>query len=198
MAPKEIEGVSQRDYARSRNITHKSVQNAIKDGRLKRALIPFRNSFRIDPDIADEEWATNTIHDKRPNDVTGNKNANDYVAPPISPSQQEKIEQLRRLGIDEDIPELAISRRINEHYTAQIRRLEFQEKEKSLIPAEDISEVWGELLTNFATKLRALPAKLSPLVTSVKDEGENQKHLEDAVDECLRELSAYEFEVHSE
>lgn len=52
--------LTQREYARRRNLSHTAVQKAIRDGRLAKSLVRVGKRTRVDPAMADREWASTT------------------------------------------------------------------------------------------------------------------------------------------
>lgn len=195
-----VEYISQREYARSRNIHLTTVQEAIKTGRLSKSLIKIGKHNKIFPEIADQEWATNTQHNKRNLDTVGNINANEYGSAK-TPDQDKKLkEELNKLPktltgfqksitFDGEAPDIAESRAHFEAYKAKMMELEYKEKQRELIPVEEITDLWTELLRNFQGKIRAIPTKLTPILTASLIEDETEKILTEALDETLIELS---------
>jgi phage terminase Nu1 subunit (DNA packaging protein) len=58
-------GMSQREYAKRRGVSHVAVQRAINSGRLKDSV---QDRRIIDPDLADREWDANTDQTWKPTD----------------------------------------------------------------------------------------------------------------------------------
>jgi len=209
-AKKEINYISQREYARSRNITLPSVQDAIKYGRLNKSLVKVGKHNKIIPEIADKEWKENTNHDRRPNCSKGNSKANDYGT--IKEVSKTEIDQLNNstenkrilnelprtfAGLKDLItfeglaPDIAESRAFFEGYKAKLLELEYKEKQRELIPIDEIKEVWTELLKNFQSKVRSIPTKITPILTASSREEEVERILADSLDEALNELSEF-------
>jgi hypothetical protein len=191
---KKAEYISQRKYAQTRNVHLKSVQDAIKSGRLSKSLVKVGNTNKIIPEIADQEWASNTNHDRRPNNAAGNVNANDYAQAKKTKKKLEELpktfEGLKELISFEGIaPDIADSRAFFEGYKAKLIELEFKEKKRELIPASEIGEAWDDMLNSFQSKLRSLPNKLTPSLAATTKEPEIESILADAIDEVLKELS---------
>ncbi len=61
-------GMGLREYARHRGCHFSAVQQAIKGGRLPKSVTTDENgrTVSINPEIADQEWADNTMHTRRP------------------------------------------------------------------------------------------------------------------------------------
>ena len=61
-------GYSIRGYAKHRGVSEAAVRKAIKTGRIDKG-----EDGKIDPDIADEQWAANTDFSKAPSQSTGKR-----------------------------------------------------------------------------------------------------------------------------
>src|SRR5690242_1430995 len=59
-------GISQREYARRKGLTHGAVQKAIRTGRITKL-----EDGSIDPALADQQWAANTDEARPRNAVSG-------------------------------------------------------------------------------------------------------------------------------
>jgi phage terminase Nu1 subunit (DNA packaging protein) len=70
--------------------------------------------------------------------------------------------------------------------------LEVKEYRGELHRAEDVEDVWTEMLSNFRARALAVPTKLAPQILGIEDLKEMQKALKDAVYEALQELSEYD------
>jgi phage terminase Nu1 subunit (DNA packaging protein) len=70
--------------------------------------------------------------------------------------------------------------------------LEVKEYRGELHRAEDVEDVWTEMLSNFRARILAVPTKLAPQILGIEDLKEMQKALKDAVYEALQELSEYD------
>lgn len=68
---------------------------------------------------------------------------------------------------------------------------ELQLKEGKLHSSEDIELVMSDMLINFKTRLMAIPAKLSPILSKKTDKAEIFQILKEAEDEALNELSDF-------
>ncbi len=77
------------------------------------------------------------------------------------------------------------AKRLNEEYDLRI-------KEGDLHTSADIENVMTNMLINFKSRLMAIPAKLSPILSKKTDKAEINRILKDAVDEALNELSDFD------
>jgi uncharacterized coiled-coil protein SlyX len=76
---------------------------------------------------------------------------------------------------------------------AKKRKLEIQvaELEGVMHKAEDIEKLWSWSITNFKSRIRALPSKIAPQVQVINDLKEINSILRREIDEVLLELSNY-------
>lgn len=80
---------------------------------------------------------------------------------------------------------LVKAKRLNEEYELKI-------KEKELHHSEDIETIMTDMLMNFKSRLMAIPAKLSPIISKKDDKTEIFKLLKEHIDEALNELSDFD------
>lgn len=105
--------LSQRAYAKHRGVSVSAVQEAIDSGRI--STLP---DGRIDPDVADEEWAKNTRHTKGPG--------------------------ARRGGLHEatedgfDISQYTKARAVREHYQARIAKIQYEQLAGSVVSTDEV------------------------------------------------------------
>jgi hypothetical protein len=79
---------------------------------------------------------------------------------------------------------LVRAKRLNEEFELKI-------KENKLHSSDDIEVVMTDMLINFKSRLMAIPAKLSPILSKKKDKTEIFKILKEHIDESLDELSDF-------
>ena len=72
------------------------------------------------------------------------------------------------------------------------QELELQLRRKEVHTTEDVEQVMTDTLVRFKTRLMAIPAKLSPILSKKKDQTEIFKMLKTAIDEVLEELSDFQ------
>ena len=65
-------------------------------------------------------------------------------------------------------------------------------KERDLHASEDIEAAMTKMLMNFKSRLMAIPAKLSPVLSKKTDKAEIHKILKDSVDEALNQLADFD------
>ena len=72
------------------------------------------------------------------------------------------------------------------------QELELKLRKKEVHGAEDVEKVMTDTLVNFRTRLMAIPAKLSPILSKKKDKAEIFNILKAAIDEALEELADFD------
>lgn len=70
--------------------------------------------------------------------------------------------------------------------------LDLQLRKNELHKTEDIEQVMTDMLMKFKSKLMAIPAKLSPILSKKKDKVEIFNLLKKSIDETLEELSDFD------
>lgn len=71
------------------------------------------------------------------------------------------------------------------------QELELRLRREELHEAAEIEQVMTDILVKFKTRLMAIPAKLSPILTKKKDQTEIFMIIKKAIDETLEELSDF-------
>lgn len=74
----------------------------------------------------------------------------------------------------------------------EAQELELQLRRNEVHTTEDVEQVMTDTLVRFKTRLMAIPAKLSPILSKKKDQTEIFKLLKTAIDEVLEELSDFQ------
>lgn len=74
----------------------------------------------------------------------------------------------------------------------EAQELELQLRRNEVHTTEDVEQVMTDTLVRFKTRLMAIPAKLSPILSKKKDQTEIFKLLKSAIDEVLEELSDFQ------
>ena len=74
----------------------------------------------------------------------------------------------------------------------EAQELELKLRRNEVHTTEDVEQVMTDTLVRFKTRLMAIPAKLSPILSKKKDQTEIFKLLKSAIDEVLEELSDFQ------
>lgn len=74
----------------------------------------------------------------------------------------------------------------------EAQELELKLRRNEVHTTEDVEQVMTDTLVRFKTRLMAIPAKLSPILSKKKEQTEIFKLLKSAIDEVLEELSDFQ------
>lgn len=149
--------MSQREYARSRGLSHTAVQKAIRLGRI--------NTYgggKINPTEADRAWAENTDLDKPSNRVTGDPAG-------ARGRGQAKPRTLKDFdGDSENSVSYAKARAAREIYQAQLAKLELEQKRGELVDAEQVKADAFAMARKARDQLLSLPDRVIPRLVAAK------------------------------
>lgn len=182
-----MELVSGRTYAKHRGVTHKAVQNAIRDGRITTHPGP-RGWAWVNPEEADRQWKQNTDQSKPRNRITGSPKGK------RQPDQPETPMDLGRRsgggnGDADDGPNYSDARARRETFKAAEARLDLEERMRVLVRAEDVRLAAFNEARKARDLLMSFPDRLSTTIAALEDPGEVHKILEDEIELICQELS---------
>jgi hypothetical protein len=134
--------ISLRAYAKHRGVTLKAVQKAIESGRILTT-----GDGKIDPERADADWARNTGPKAR------------RTAGAAAPTPQPRAEQARPEpsggGLD-----YAMARAIIANYEARLVKLDYEERIKKLVKADEVSIAAFNRYRMFRDRLLNMPDRV--------------------------------------
>jgi hypothetical protein len=184
-------GLSIRGYARHRGVSHAAVQKALATGRITAG-----QDGRIDPAVADQEWATSTDLSKPRNSVTGIPKKRRVSGAPSDPLGTPGLEDgvASQQPGDASAPRLissyAASRAAREAYLARLAKLEFEERSGKLVDADQVrAQIYG-LGRRLRDAFLSMPDRLAPLLAGEVDQAVVHRLLTQEIMTCLGELSA--------
>lgn len=122
-----------RAYAKHRGVSPEAVSKAVKLGRIT-TVLDDKGQRKINPEVADREWADNTDHGRRNRQGEGSLKAGHSTSAPPSSSEGESP-QVPAAGSPAS---LAQSRAIKEAYEARIKKLDYEEKLGKLVDADKV------------------------------------------------------------
>lgn len=176
-------------YAELRGCSVQAVCKAIDSGRLKKCLVtvPGAKKQKINPIIAQEEWALNTDTSY----ISNGKSAPPPVAmsfddlkahePPPAPLPN-PLNKKKAKGENKNEE---TSRSIKEFYAAKMAQLEYEREAGLLIPAAQVQSESFKLARMVRDRIMAIPARLSAELVGHTDQKVIAKKL---VDELRRAL----------
>jgi hypothetical protein len=184
-------GLSIRAYGRHRGVSHTAVRKALATGRIVAG-----EDGKIDPALADSQWATSTNLSKPRNSVIGVPKQRRVPGAPSDP--------LGALGSGAGeapngpptgdaarlVASYAGSRAAREAYLARLAKLEFEERSGKLVDADQIRvQVFG-LGRRLRDAFLGLPDRVAPLLVGQTDQAAVHRLLTQEIMTCLAELSA--------
>ena len=99
--------------------------------------------------------------------------------------RQGNPESETRIDYQTERAKLVRAKRLNEEYDLSV-------KESRLHSSEDIERVMSSMLINFKTRLMAIPAKLSPILSKKTSKADIFQLLKINIDEALNELADFD------
>lgn len=165
-----------REYARHRGISHVSVLNAIKNGKLPTAVVkgPDGNTA-IDQQKADTEWM-----------ASSKEVFKDQPVKPV-PTEQDEADKVNSDLAAETQRLFNKAKAQTQIYKVKQAKLEYQRNAGELVEVKKVQDEWVSIAGVVRTKILALPTKLKqncPDLTS-----DQMTMLERIVREALEELS---------
>ncbi len=175
-------GLSIRAYARHRGVSHVAVKKAIDTGR----ITPLPDGT-IDPEMADVQWAQNTLQQPRKSEAPEPAQAAKVRAKPVASTQP-----AQRETPDTGVPPLSTggtsllqARTVNEVLKAKLKQVELAEKKEELVDrAKAVAHVFHLARIERDAWLN-WPARVSGLMASTLGVDPHTMHI--ALDAAVRE-----------
>lgn len=172
------------EYAAHRGVSHVAVHKAIKAGRISTI------NGRIDPRVADIQWAQNTRPraNKRPN---RDQDATSATAPAaldaVPPMPAPAVPPLG--SADDRDDDYWAARAKRERAEAAISEMKRAELEGKLIRTDAVRAAWARRLSSARDALLQIPHRLAPVLAAESDMERVGQLLEDELRHALDELS---------
>ena len=157
--------ITRKQAAEEMGVTIQAVYMAIKQGRLT-AIKDNQGKIVINSDTMRNEWSKKS-----------------------EPKLIKKIEHktYKSSQSESEYPEYGESKARTEHLKAELLELERQEKEKSLVPVEEVNNTWQKIITNTRNKLLGVPSKAQQRLPDLDNSAVSC--IDDIIREALEELS---------
>ena len=157
--------ITRKQAAEEMGVTIQAVYMAIKQGRLT-AIKDNQCKIVINSDTMTNEWSKKS-----------------------EPKLIKKIEHktYKSSQSETQYPEYGESKARTEHLKAELLELERQEKEKSLVPVEEVNNTWQKIITNTRNKLLGVPSKAQQRLPDLDNSAVSC--IDDIIREALEELS---------
>jgi hypothetical protein len=141
--------VSLRAYAKHRGVTLKAVQKAIQSGRIQTTA-----DGKIDADQADADWERNTGPKVRRTAAS---------SPPASTVEQSRPAAGGTL-------DYAKARAIIAHYEARLAKIDYEERIKKLVNADEVSVAGFNLFRMFRDRMLNIPDRVvGALIAEIRE-----------------------------
>lgn len=179
--------VGLREYGRMRGISGEAVRKAILSGRLIKSIsYDEKNRPRIDPSMADQEWAA----------YTNTKRGSHSHAEPAGHPAAERSKPAE-ITDDEPAPRgpgnaastFAQSRAVKEAYLARLAKLEFEEKSGKLVEADQIKDEAFRLARTVRDGILNVPDRISAELAAETDAFKIHQRLSDELRKALEALA---------
>ena len=157
--------ITRKEAAEQMGVTIQAVYMALKQGRLT-AIKDNQGKIVINSDTMKDEW-------KRKSEPRPTKKI------------EHKTYKLSQSATE--YPEYGESKARTEHLKAELLELERQEKEKSLVPVEEVNTMWQTIITNTRNKMLGVSAKAQQRLPDLDNSAVSC--IDDIVREALEELS---------
>lgn len=150
-----------------------TVRAAIREGKISEAVVKDKNGRNkgIDWAKGQVEWAKN---------YSRGKNLQSTVEDSLSDVGT---------AAGEEIAEIADSRKRTEYYKAELARIELEEKQKILVPVDDVRKQLFSMATEIRIKFQNIPDICIDEIMSMDDRNEAYRKLQETIDDQLRELT---------
>ena len=157
--------ITRKQAAEEMGVTIQAVYMAIKQGRLT-AIKDNQGKIVINSDTMKDEWARRS-------------------EPKLTKKIEHKI--YKSTQSTTEYPEYGESKARTEHLKAELLELERQEKEKSLVPVEEVNNTWQKIITNTRNKLLGVSSKAQQRLPDLDNSAVSC--IDDIIREALEELS---------
>lgn len=171
-------GLSIRGYARLRGVSHTAVRRAIASGRIH----PLADGT-IDTTAADRDWAANTDESKPRSTVGRGAGAHPAASP-----ERDDVPVTPPSNTAQSVTQFAVSRAIRESYQARLTKLEFEERSRTLVRADEVRVTVFNMARRARDVLLTIPDRISPLVAACSDAAECHKIIAGEIRKACEEL----------
>lgn len=154
--------LSQRAYAKHRGVALSAVQKAISTGRISTMA-----DGRIDPGVADGEWAANT-----------------KARPPAVRRQQGEDE-----GDAFGAAQYSKARAVREHYQARLAKIEYEERVGSLVSKDEVQVAAFNTHRVIRDAMLNIPDRIAAMLAAETDEAKCYEILATEIRKALNEFA---------
>ena len=160
--------ISLGEYAKLKGLDKETVARAARNGKI--SFVQSGQKKLVDPDIADREWLDNTDGSK------------------TRPKEDDEDSEQETKGPSSG-QTYAAARAAREAFAANLKQLEYEEKTKQLVKADDIKKAAFNCARIVRDQILGIPDRISHIVASETDPDKVYKTIQDALHQALEELS---------
>lgn len=158
--------ISQAEYARRREVSRAAVTQAVKEGRI--SLI----DGKIDPEVADIQWAKNTRSPK----------------PPL-PDSHPSTDPLPDSAIPQTVYDLHLARAKRETHEANIAEMKERQKAGELVELQAVEKASADIFAQARNALERIPDKLAERLAAESDPFACRELLTTEIEQTLTDLA---------
>ena len=168
-------GISIRAYARQRGVSDTAVHKAIKSGR----IVPEPDGS-INPKKANAAWERNSDPAKQ----------RKQPPPPSPKTRPQPVQPIVQKPSPPKVngPDFQTSRAVKETYAAKMAMLDFEERTKGLVKADEVRVGAFNLARRVRDRLLLIPHRLAAVLAAEMDADKVEEILEEELRKCLEEL----------
>lgn len=186
-----MELISIPEAARRLGVSETAVHKAIAEQRISVAERTPKGYARLEWPAVRDEWLANSDTMKRSH--VGSRGSpkraddeGDFLPRSDSPDEGPQP----TTGAAKSVPPIGQSRAIKEAYAAKIARLEFEERSKKVISAEEVEKSGRRLAAAIISGLYLIPDRISDELAGMNDAHEIAAFLTKEFDQVVQELRA--------
>lgn len=164
-----------------RGTSHVAVLNAINDGRLSEPAVQRQGrSWVINPDLADEQWASRTDPSER--------GAMGIYAPRTTERKPVATATADPPAAVKGGPPLAVSKQVKAAYEAKLAELDYKERSGEMVNMQDVRKEAARLARQVRDLLLIIPSRNAAKVAVMSDTEEIRSLLQAEIESALRGL----------
>jgi hypothetical protein len=182
--------MSLRAYARHRGVSLRAVQKALKSGR-----IAAREDGRLDADVTDASWASNTAPRPQPASRPGKATTNP-AKPAASPQTVHHHSATPTPAREPTEPprlesglEYSKARAVREGYLARLAKIDFEERTEKLVSADEVRIASFNRFRQFRDGMLNIPDRLAAVLAAESDPRQVHELLATEIRKALTEFS---------
>jgi hypothetical protein len=168
--------------------SHVAVLKAIESGRLtKRSATKEDGKWVIRPEAADKEWAKNTVEQQpeKATEMVKEAARQEMAAPRPQPQRRDVSLESETKGL----PDRAASRAVRELYQARLAKLEYEERNRQRVPADEVKREAFSLGKTIRESVLNIPDRISTELAALADAAEIHRVLTVELRQALEELA---------